>query len=122
MLVELMTAASVFLESSLVATAPKAEKESLASALKGIAVQFGSCSSRNPPILKQIESSAERPPGGRGCGSEEISQEKDTIATVLDFDRCLAGYFGLVRVAVDASALTPCGFAAVLSSSTLCLR
>ena len=118
-----MTAASVFLESPLVVTAPKAEKESVASALKGIGVLLGSSSSSssgNPPILKQAESPTKRPPGGRGVRAEDVSQ-KNTITTDFDFDRCLAGYFGLVKVAVDASALTPCGFAAVISTSTLCL-
>lgn len=110
MLVDLMAAASVFLESESVATAPQTEKESMARALISVAAGF----SGRKPIFQEVETEAE--------ASGEMPLSGTAASEESDFDRCLAAYFDLVHVAVVASAVTPGGFAAVLSTLTLCLR
>ena len=110
MLVNLMMAASVFLESESLATAPQPEKESMARALKSVAAGFSS----RKPIFQAVdaeeEAKGEKPPLSRKTSEQS------------DFDRCLATFFDVVQVAVSARAVTPGGFAAVLSTLTLCLR
>ena len=106
MLLDLIEAARVLLESKMTATSPLTEKESLGRALRSLAAGFGGKKS----IFQLEDEAADEKPL-----SHSVSEERD-------FDRCLAAFYHLVQVAVSASAVTPNGLAAVLVTLTPRLR
>ena len=112
MLVDLMEAACVFLESKAVSTAPQAEKESLGRALKSVAAGF----TGRKPIFQVVEDSEE---ATLALGEKPLSE---TVSEESDLDLCLSAFFDLLQVAVSANAVTPGGFGALLSTLTLGLR